>query len=786
MGVLWETPASKKKEKVQVEDTTKIKLSKGQTVDTLILSARKLVEEKLGKYKDTSKCLLKEQELIDFFNQTPADGVIGIDTETTGLNVFTDKLVGISICNGVSCLYLPINHISYVTRMRLSNQMNPNRVKEIFGQVFKEKPNIKWVYHNAKFDLGVLRTFFGYPMPKPYWDTMLAAYLFDQDEEHSLKFQYNKYIATEDEGVNRFDTLFKGITFDVVPLDVATIYAGKDAFMTLELFEYQKKKMERKEFEGLKYVMENIEMPLLPILEDMQRTGVNMNQGMLKDLYEKYSIKLEDAKSRVYAEIDKYKDQIDRFRREHYDIKLDDPINIASPLQLSTLFYKILGYKLKKGGTGTGINELNELNTPLTMALVDYRKMSKMIDAFLVALPKRLDPFDNKIHTSLNQYGAATGRFSSSDPNLQQIPSRGDAKELRRIFGATPGYILMSSDFSQQEPRCLASLSGDQKMQEAYLTGKDLYATMASDIYKMPYADCMEFYLDENGKKTDKTNPEGKKRRSATKSILLGIMYGRGVPSIAEQIHSTTEEAQKIVDDFYEAFPTIKQYTEKVQEDAKKNGYTTTAWGRRRYLKHIQDEMYEFKYNDNRQVDFNPLFTSTSAINKEVPQEIKDAYISQLELAKSSFKRNKIIEDAKKEGINIYNNQSFIAEALRQCLNSVIQGSSADMSKKAMILLGTNEELKSLGFRMLFPVHDEVIAECPFENRKRCAELMSKLMISSGADRISVPMKCDVEAFFYWYGPDVAMEDSDITKKQYEDYMNTGIYKDEEYYKDKE
>ena len=273
---------------------------------------------------------------------------------------------------------------------------------------------------------------------------------------------------------------------------------------------------------------------------------------------------------------------------------------------------------------------------------------------------------------------------------------------------------------------------------------------MASDIYKMPYADCMEFYLDENGKKTDKTNPEGKKRRSATKSILLGIMYGRGVPSIAEQIHSTTEEAQKIVDDFYEAFPTIKQYTEKVQEDAKRNGFTTTAWGRRRYLKHIQDEMYEFKYNDNRQVDFNPLFTSTSAIHKEVPQEIKDAYISQLEMSKSSFKRNKIIEDAKKEGINIYNNQSFIAEALRQCLNSVIQGSSADMSKKAMILLGTNEELKSLGFRMLFPVHDEVIAECPFENRKRCAELMSQLMIKTGADKMSVPMKCDVEAFFYW------------------------------------
>lgn len=178
--------------------------------------------------------------------------------------------------------------------------------------------------------------------------------------------------------------------------------------MTLELFEYQQNKMNKSEFSGLKYVLQNIELPLLPILEDMQRTGVNMNQGMLKDLYEKYSVKLAQAKEIVEKELDKEKDKIDKYRREHYDVRLDDPINLSSPSQLSVLFYKILGYKLSKGGTGTGIHELEELNTPLTRALIDYRKMEKLIDAFLVALPKRIDPFDNKIHTSLNQYGAAT------------------------------------------------------------------------------------------------------------------------------------------------------------------------------------------------------------------------------------------------------------------------------------------------------------------------------------------------------------------------------------------
>ena len=175
----------------------------------------------------------------------------------------------------------------------------------------------------------------------------------------------------------------------------------KDAYMTLALYEYQKAKMDKPEFKGIKYVFENIEMPLLPILEDMQRTGVNINQGMLNDLYEKYSIKLEEARAKVNAELSKYSEDISRFRREHYEAKLDNPINLSSPAQLSILFYQILGYKTKSG-KGTGVNELQEINTPLTNALLDFRKMEKLIDAFLISLPKRIDPYDNKIHTSLN------------------------------------------------------------------------------------------------------------------------------------------------------------------------------------------------------------------------------------------------------------------------------------------------------------------------------------------------------------------------------------------------
>lgn len=289
------------------------------------------------------------------------------------------------------------------------------------------------------------------------------------------------------------------------------------------------------------------------------------------------------------------------------------------------------------------------------------------------------------------------------------------------------------------------------------------------------------FILMQTERKQTRQTQRVKKEGQQQKVYFQVLCIGRGVASVAEQIHSTKEEAQKIIDDFYVSYPTIKNYTEKVQEDAKMNGYTTTAWGRRRYLVHIQDEEYSYKYNERRKVDFNPLFTAKSIINREVPQDIKDKYNDELSKA-NYYKQTKIIEKANEEGITITNNRSFIAEALRQCLNSVIQGSSADMSKRAMILLGQNEELKRLGFRMLFPVHDEIIAECPFENRKRCGELMSQLMIQSGADRIKVPMKCDVEKFFFWYGPDVSDEDDDLTMAQYNDYMSIGKYKEREDY----
>lgn len=182
-------------------------------------------------------------------------------------------------------------------------------------------------------------------------------------------------------------------------------------------------------------------------------------------------------------------------------------------------------------------------------------------------------------------------------------------------------------------------------------------------------------------------------------------------------------------------------------------------------------------------MDFNPLLTVTSDISLNVPQNVKDDLTEQLNDARNYQSKKKLIDKLKSDGIDVTDNHKYIRDAERQCVNSVIQGSAADITKIAMIELGNNEELKQLGFKQLFPIHDEIIAECPFENRKRCAELMSQIMINSAKEKISVPMKCDVEGFFYWYGPDVDLNDNEETLLQYNDFINIGIYKDKKEYK---
>ena len=276
------------------------------------------------------------------------------------------------------------------------------------------------------------------------------------------------------------------------------------------------------------------------------------------------------------------------------------------------------------------------------------------------------------------------------------------------------------------------------------MAGKDLYSEIASKAFNKPYDECKEF--NEDGT----TNKEGKARRTQAKSILLGVLYGRGVNSIAEQLHCTPEKAQKIKDSVFKGFPAIKQFEADSLQMAKDIGYVTTVAGRKRRLPELQLDEYEFSWKDGVSPDTD-LLDFDSEVEQEIPERTIRKYLTRLH--NCNFKdKSKIIKQASEEGIKIVDNGGKIADATRQCVNSRIQGSAADLTKLAMIGLDNNKRLKELGFRLLIQVHDEIIAECPKENAEECSRLLAETMSKSAEKILEMPIKCDVEITDAWYG----------------------------------
>jgi DNA polymerase I-like protein with 3'-5' exonuclease and polymerase domains len=450
-----------------------------------------------------------------------------------------------------------------------------------------------------------------------------------------------------------------------------------------------------------------------------------------------------------------YEKEIQEYKQKNSNHKLSDPINIGSSTQLAILLYDILGIEPpdKKSPRGTGVDILQKIDNPICKAVLEYRTVSKLITTYIDKLPNCVNPKDGRIHCNFNQYGADTGRFSSSDPNLQNIPSHN--KDIRKMFKAQDGYILMSSDYSSQEPKCLAALcakAGDPQMLNTFLAGKDLYSEIASKAFNVPYDDCREFRPDGT------TNEQGKGRRSQAKGILLGVLYGRGVSSIAEQLHTTTKKAQEIKDSVFKGFPAIKEFEKASLEMAEDVGYVTTVCGRKRRLPDLQLPEFEFKWKDGypKDDDLLDFDNEDEEVSTEVPPDIQDYYLRKLSNAYFTQKR-RIFEEASAEGVQIIDNGGKIADAERQCVNSRIQGSAADLTKLAMIELNNNARLKELGFRLLIPVHDEVIAECPEENVKECSQLLASTMSHAAEEILKMPIKCDVEITRSWYGEEVSV-----------------------------
>lgn len=755
--------------------------SGGNNLAAQIQSIVAIANQKLAIHKDDYILIREPDQLYEYMKEMKQVGEGALDTETTGLNPLLVDIVGGCIYTpGQKAAYIPINHKSYITGVRTKEQLDEQTVSKIMKDFHKD---IRWIFHNAKYDIRVCRKTLGIDF-NPYWDTMLAAYCIDEEESHKLKDLHLKYCDSKDTESLTFDSLFKGITFDYIPISTAYLYAAGDPIKTYELYEYQKTLLNRRVLSGPYNVFWNIEMPLISVVADMEDRGVCLDFDVCNNLHEKYHKIKEERQKQADDAIAMYKDEIDNYRlgttfvntypdgKTEYTSsqtfkgkkyghtkvvnnasKLSDPISLSSAPQLAILFYDILGLQSpdKNAPRGTGEEILKHFaqgkEKNLCEAILGMRNVDKLLSTYIDKMPAiALD--DGRVHASYNQYGAKTGRFSSSDPNLQNIPSHN--KEIRQMFKAQDGYVLIGSDFSQQEPMVTAHLSADKKMQEAFINGKDIYATIAALAFHKPYEECKEFREDGT------VNPAGKERRTQAKSIVLGILYGRQIPSIAEQLGVSTKEAQAIYDKVISSFPALGKFIEDSQEMARTEGYVTTAWGRRRHLHDMQLERYEFSYS-GKVTNFDPLAFG-SEVSTEVPKKVKDSYIKQLDKAFGWKKKNDIIQKALAEGIKIKDNGGFIAQAERQCVNARVQGSAADITKLAMIAINNDERMKELDFHLLIQVHDEVIGECPIENAKEAGERLSYLMRTAPSHLIKLPFKCDVDFTKNWYGEEVEIE----------------------------
>ena len=517
---------------------TSVPSIKGETdILSRINQIKAVVEQNLGQDRDEYQLITDKEVLHDFISECIGNGYISIDTETDGLDPLRNTLAGICpYTYGQKSAYIPLNHISYITMVKDPNQLPIDFVITEFNRLLEKKPDVDMF--NAKFDIRFLRS---HGLKDIYctWDGYLASRILNENEEHkNLKQLHNKYCLQGQGDAFRFDDLFKGIPFTLIPYNVGFLYAAHDPIITTELCEYQRKYLrpdsDREDIRNMYWVFKNIEMACLPVVADMEDTGVLFDNDYASELSVKYNALLEEKKQTFYSACDQFKEKIDEFKSVSSSVinfgealsghkncvdkvkntdrfKLDDPINISSPSQIAILLYDVLKIKPvdEKNPRGTGEDILSKIDNPIAKAVLEYREISKLLSTYIDKLPECVNPNDGRIHCSFNQYGADTGRMSSSDPNLQNIPSHN--KDIRKMFVASDGYVLMSSDFSQQEPKCLAALCrkhGDAQMYDTFMQGKDLYSEIASKAFGVPYEDCKEFRPDGT------TNKEGKARRT--------------------------------------------------------------------------------------------------------------------------------------------------------------------------------------------------------------------------------------------------------------------------------
>lgn len=575
-------------------------------------------------------------------------GLLSVDTETTSPEPMRASLVGIALCTREgAAAYVPLGH----TYPGAPDQLQAKAVLDRLGKVLGDE-KVEKVGQNLKYDLIVLRRH-GSDIQGIGFDTMIASYLVDPSRRHHnldalardlLGHRTISYEEIAGSGA-------KQVTLDSVEVETVSRYAAEDAEVALRLRGVLAPRLEESELEEL---YETMELPLLPILAGMEMAGIKVDKGFLR----KMSTDIQKDLDRLQAEI-----------HEAAGVEF----NINSPKQLGEVLFERLELKSRRKtakskakSTSQEVLEALAAEHPLPAKVLRYRSLSKLKGTYLDALPLLINPETGRVHTSFNQTVAATGRLSSTEPNLQNIPARTElGRRIRGAFVPDEGCAFLSADYSQVELRVLAHLADDPDMQDAFRKGEDIHRRTAAQIFGV----LPEMVTDD--------------MRRQAKTINFGVLYGMGPVRLARELTIPRKQAAEFIEQYFDRFPRVKEYIDGTIEGLQRDGFVTTLFNRRRYFPEIGT-----------------------------------------------------------------NDRMAVQQALRAAVNTTIQGTAADIIKRAMIAVDRELARKKLRSRMLVQVHDELLLEVPEDEMETAGKLVKECM--EGACELSTRLEVDMKTGRSW------------------------------------
>ena len=501
-------------------------------------------------FKKNYSLITNEKDLDKLINKLSKLDYIALDTETSGLDYTTASLVGISVSGKAgSAAYIPCGHLEEPLNKQLPTEKIINKLKPLFESK-------KIIGQHIKFDRNILSRL-GIKLNNIKNDTMLMSYVYNsRATRHNLDSLSDYYLNYKT--ITFEEIAGKGVkqkTFDQIPIEAAKIYASEDADITYRLHEELEKKLKKEPL--LNKLLQEIEIPLIPILSEMELTGANLNPKILK------------AQSKSLSQ------RINVLTDKAYDLA-GLQFNLGSPKQLQEVFYEKLGYPIKQktpGGqpsTAENVLQLLAEEYELPKIILEHRTLSKLKQTYTDRLPLQISPSTNRVHTSYHQAVTTTGRLSSSDPNLQNIPIRTeDGRRIRQAFEASKGHSLVSADYSQIELRIMAHMSKDKSLINAFKNGEDIHSLTASEVFNVPI---------------DKVSNE--ERRNA-KAINFGLIYGISAFGLGKQLGINRGLAADYISTYFSRYPGVLQYMDNVKKEARLRGFVETLYNRRLYLPEI-------------------------------------------------------------------------------------------------------------------------------------------------------------------------------------------------------